>query len=471
VLRESAVMFRNTENVDWRTFGGVAYYISDEGIINSTYTAQYSLAYIDNELSIVYSLRPAVAATYESIYNLAATVNGLYESLYNLLSVNNIDAEYYTIYSLLDTTTVNYEHTVTATVGGVSIDVGEITISCDENSYCYSVSATLIDQDNWALCTAGSAMVVTVNGTSYGCIIDTRGRQRSFGETVYTVYGRSATKQLDFPYADPVTQEYSSANAYAIANALCTASGITLQWDVINWTIPDNTLVASAQSPLEIIKQLAEACGGVLQSNAAGTTLIVRYAYPVSPTCFNDQAADETLTDTTHIISVNEQFEKRAGHNKVRVSNKSIADADENYIYIELDEVRNKGETTFQTVDDVYLRIYSNADYDVAVTAGSVEKIASNETRTMPTETVNFVHDEDGTVSRPINAISSITWMGNSLGSLSVVGTTAIRASLASATSLGIGKVAYSAVYDVWRLRPPSTITDDYTIYILAAQD
>jgi hypothetical protein len=439
--------------------------------IIKNFEAPYSLAVIAANFKASYSLQGFISKSFQVIYNLAIILNKSFEAVYELLDANKITKNIKSIYSIIDIATINYKHAVRVICNGMNLNIQNIQISCDEASYCFALSMTLSDINSWNICTAGKSVTIIVNEDVFGFIIDSRGRQRTFGNTIFSVSGRSKTKQLDYPDALPVSTEYGSTTARTVALALCMASGLSLSWDIIDWTIPANTLIASAESPLNIIKRLAEAAGAVLQSSKAGDTLIVRYSYPVSPTCYNDNTVDLTLTDTMDITDINEQFEKRPGYNKVRVSNKQIVDAADAYIYIELDPVRNSDKTTFLTTDPVFLRIYSNIDYNVICTAGTITKIKSGEVLAMDEEIVSFIHDEDPELSRPIESITSITWMGNNLGTLSEITSTKIRASLAGASSLGIGKVNYKAQYDVWKLTPPVIITDQFNIYVLSAQE
>ena len=125
-----------------------------------------------------------------------------------------------------------------ATVDGELLGVIGLTISGDEGQYCWTLSATLATAGDWRACTPGAELVVTVNGFSWGFLVDAPGRSSRFGALAYTVSARSHTSRMDGEYADTVSKTWA-ASARSIAQEMCDANGISLDWRLPDWTLSE----------------------------------------------------------------------------------------------------------------------------------------------------------------------------------------------------------------------------------------
>lgn len=74
-------------------------------------------------------------------------------------------------------------------------------------------------------------------------------------------------------------------------------TGFTTEYDTVDWNVPTGAWFYDANTPLDAISALAEASGGVVQSDPADPSLRVRAAYPVSPWLWRDTQPDHVLQE------------------------------------------------------------------------------------------------------------------------------------------------------------------------------
>ena len=104
---------------------------------------------------------------------------------------------------------------------------------------------------------------------------------------------------------------------------------------------------------------------------------------------------------------------RTTGSLAVTITESCITLADDKQIKIELDDVLNNGETCFEPNTDIYLRFYLTPQ-DLSITAGITNGTlyaTGGGGTTDHTEDVTIT-DGEGTVGYPIDAVSSIAWLG-----------------------------------------------------------
>jgi len=428
------------------------------------YIELYDLNHIFADFIELYDLVGPIEKEFIELYDLGVDVERDFIELYEILDYNPVQNEFEELYSIIQSGTVQQTNIIRASTGSTVLNMIDFQISCDEDSYCFSLTMTLGDVTSWNLCTKGTQVLIDINGKKFYFIIDTRTRSRIHGVTDYNVEGRSRTSLLSFPNADPYTKEWSATTAETVVQELCDLYSIPLDFQITDWPIPAGVLVADEESPLSIIRKIIEGSGAILQSSLTGALVII-YKYPDSPTTYEALSSDIELSDLDDIEVVNEFFEEKKGYNKVFVSNKELIDDSEGYLSIELDHVLNFGKSVFTEGDEVYVRIYASDEYDVEITGGSIVKVSSDVSRNADAETLNFIGEEYPDVSYPVNSLTGVTWYGTDLGNISLVGSHNISASGSSTDTIGIGKVEYTTIYDVWKITLP-TITDIFKILV-----
>ena len=138
------------------------------------------------------------------------------------------------------------------------------------------------------------------------------------------------------------------------------------------------------------------------------------------------------------------------------------------YLAVELDSEKNLGKTTFRQGDDIFFKVYSDIDYSIDVTSGTVVQTESDTESAEIKETLSFIKTKYATVQKKVlgNSISQV-WYGSTLGDLFKSGVVSVEIDTAEAEPVGVCEITYKSEYDLWRLVPPAGMPDDYAIVIL----
>lgn len=121
-----------------------------------------------------------------------------------------------------------------------------------------------------------------VNGTEFRVLVESVGRERSFGQASLRLQGRGATALLDAPYS-PVTvfSENSARTSVQLINQAL-PFGWTASYSPTPWLVPGG--VWSHQgTPISAAVAIARAGGGYVQPHASATSISVLPLYPVAP--------------------------------------------------------------------------------------------------------------------------------------------------------------------------------------------
>ena len=145
----------------------------------------------------------------------------------------------------------------------------------------------------------------------------------------------------------------------------------------------------------------------------------------------------------------------------------SVEDA---YLVAELDEERNGGKTSFSRGDTVHFRIYSDVNYTIETTSGTIQNGNIDEPEEMEAEVLSFVKGQAPSVTKKVVTMGVTTWYGNDLGAINSIGSTTVQADNADEDTLGIASIEYTSEYNQHSLVPPGTMTETWHIlvYVLA---
>ena len=163
-----------------------------------------------------------------------------------------------------------------------------------------------------------------VNGHGFRFIAEGRVKSRRRGKTSYSITGRSPTVVLGDRYAEQISRTWDATTAKTVAAELCSARGIALDWQTVDWPLRSGTLAVKNKKPIDVIKMLANAVGAIIQSTPRGD-LVVRPRHVVSPTKYVDVKPDQIITDTDDILDISESWEHRPGYNSVDITDKGTA--------------------------------------------------------------------------------------------------------------------------------------------------
>jgi hypothetical protein len=182
------------------------------------------------------------------------------------------------------------------------IEVTRISLSASRGSWGWTFDVELAGPAQLSLLKPTAAgprqFEVVLNGYVWTGIIESFQQQREFAGGGVTLSGRSRTALLAAPYAPArvkaTTEDRSMAQLVAEE---VSDTGFTTDYDTVDWNVPAGAWFYDASTPLDAISTLAEASGGVVQSDPADLSLRVRAAYPVSPWLWRDTQPDHVLQE------------------------------------------------------------------------------------------------------------------------------------------------------------------------------
>lgn len=196
------------------------------------------------------------------------------------------------------------------------------TISTDDESYCWSLSASgpehLMEQ--LAPVSGLPARVrVTIDGIPFVFTVMSTPRTRAFGQHRVQVNGVSATALLAAPYMPAqVWSPNVNMTAQQIAVQALEYTGVDLSWGIDDWTVPGGACSLQG-TPLQAVMRVAESVGAVLRSHRTDEQLIVAPRYPVLPWLW--AAADVQVHMPAAVIVTDElRPEPRTPYNAIYVT-------------------------------------------------------------------------------------------------------------------------------------------------------
>lgn len=342
---------------------------------------------------------------------------------------------------------------------GTPLELLGATLSGDRDSLAWSCDLSLADAEAYAACTPGRRLTLTLAGRAWALLIEGRTREAACGTRDYAATARTVSCLLDAPYAALLTQSWPAVTAKAAAVALAALAGLSLDWQVVDWTLPAGRLTAEAETPAALIARLAASCGAVAMPDPAGGVL-VRYAYPVGVPEMAAAAPVATLSDDEDVETLGETFVAGTGYNAVTVvDNRQTTEA---YLAWELDSDRNAGRSTFPPGEPCYLRVYHEEDYTLKTSLGLLELVTADIEETVD-KVVGFADADSADLGGLVTAVTSCVWYGPDLGTLVPSGGGMVVASAGAGFS--VAAVSYRTRYDLWRLTAPA-VADAYTIQL-----
>ncbi|CCP15872.1 hypothetical protein SMRA8_1807 [Stenotrophomonas maltophilia RA8] len=182
------------------------------------------------------------------------------------------------------------------------IEVTRISLGASRGTWGWTFDIELADPQQLALLKPTAAgprqFEVNLNGYIWTGIIESFQKQREFNGGGVRLSGRSRTALLAAPYAPArvkaTTEERSMAQLVAEELA---DTGFTSTYDTVDWNVPAGAWFYDASTPLDAISALAEASGGVVQSDPAALAMRVRAAYPASPWDWRTTQPDHVLQE------------------------------------------------------------------------------------------------------------------------------------------------------------------------------
>lgn len=283
----------------------------------------------------------------------------------------------------------------------------------------------------------------TLGLTTWALIID-KASSRDTGFS-YSVSGYSKTALLGQPFSLPISKTWVLSSAKTIAQELCDAAGITLDWQVLDWSVKN--FVAEKRLPIDAIKELTDDLGAVIQTTPAGVLTVV-YGF-VNPKLLPLMPADVEMATDRNIFERGSTFINHDNYNQVLITTDQQAN---NAPSVAIEEQQSGADrllkvfiTPFQPVESLNLSHSSGANVQVFYEGVKVQDSA---------DTV-FIIDGKANLSKSFGALKSVVWQQGVSGELSISPAGAVEC---STTQFGLATINYSTHYHQYRFQKQAEI-------------
>ena len=295
------------------------------------------------------------------------------------------------------------------------IDFYSISISGDEDSWLWSFNVEIEDLAIWQLLQSDSdkpiELEASVNGHEFRFVAEGRSKSRRRGKTSYSITGRSPTVVLGDRYAEQISRTWDATTAKTVAHELCLVAGIAVDWQTVDWPLASGRLTVKNKRPIDIIKLLANAVGGIIQSTPKGD-LVVRPRHPISPTKYGEVLPDQIITDADDILDISESWEHRPGYNSIDITDKGTASEPKVRVSVESTSVPTAKVLKVSVVPWRMVRLDHTAEgkMNIAYEGHSIEQ---------KTEIVT-ISDGRGRLSAPWYGTEQYVWLYRDLGAVEI---------------------------------------------------
>lgn len=221
-------------------------------------------------------------------------------------------------------------------INGAIVKASAINIEYSKSSYCGSITVQLIDFTEWEKVNYQDTVTITVGSEQYIGVVTDINKSETSKRTAFTIVAKSKAVLLDFPFATEIDDDsYVYGNASDIVNRIAADYSQAVVWEMVSDPPQnENTYNISGNSPLQAIRGLVNAVGGILQSDPDGTLRAVP-RYRVNSDKIEDATPDYVYSASTDFVSINTDHDKRDGYNKYTIN----SDEDESGFTLEAEEV------------------------------------------------------------------------------------------------------------------------------------
>jgi len=194
------------------------------------------------------------------------------------------------------------------------IEVSSVTITSSCDTWGSTFDFELADVAHLALLKPSAAgprpVEVTLNGYTWTALIESYSSRREWASNGINLAGRSRSVVLAAPYAPARVKVTTEDRTVAqLVDEELADTGFTASYDTVDWVVPAGAWFYDATAPLDAISRLAEASGGVVQSDPADRLLRIRARYPESPWHWKERTPAHVIHED---IVTNESLQVRS---------------------------------------------------------------------------------------------------------------------------------------------------------------
>ncbi len=339
---------------------------------------------------------------------------------------------------------------------GRKIQVISAELGIADGEYAWTARFQLAKPEDYMPMRMNDALTVTIGGETYALIVDSKELDRAGGKSpTFIISAISPTARLASPRAMPFDKTWDApVLASAAVNDI---SGEPVQWDLVDWWIPAGRLSVTKAVPLDVIRTIASAAGGVVATKPNGT-LAVRHLFPDPVPSWPKATIRHVLFDAIDNLSYKESFRARRRTNHVVVRGYLPGNAT---LSIELDDRDlglNAGRSSFFAGETAHFMVHAGPDVghiQATSSAGTLFQHAAQVYKI--TQDLAFDKTNLANLDKAVTSIDSVIWLGNDLGNLRL-GSDG-RTIMSERTGVAIARVTCTVRALAWGLSSPSSLS------------
>ncbi|MEO5350048.1 MAG: hypothetical protein H7836_10410 [Magnetococcus sp. YQC-3] len=330
------------------------------------------------------------------------------------------------------------------------------SISHAEGDSWWSGNLELDDPASFQRIQIDDPLVLELGGETFHFLVDNKTLERDgVGMPRFNVAVVGPTARFASPRAILLDRVW---NAPVFArDAAENAVGETIEWQLVNWLIPGGRLAFHEASPIDIVRTIAEAVGGVLETLPDGR-LRVRHRFPMAVPAWDSAAVEHVLTDAADNLSCRESHLLRTRVNKVLV--RGYLPSGGGFLSAEVDtrpDGLNAGQSAFYSGDTAHLLVHAGDEVVLAEPEASAGLLLPSGWQTLShSQDLVFAGTATATLDKPATAIDSVVWLGNDLGPLTLE--VDKRTVSVQGAGVAIARVTYRSMARAWGLTSPASV-------------
>ncbi len=433
------------------------YRIIDTQPLATQHETKYGLS-VAAQAEAVWTVNVTVSAQNEVRYGDVTYVRTQAQADYALLQSNPIRVSMAHYYALQDYTSQIFSNNVVKviTADGQEIKIDDGVIDSAAGDVGYAFECAIPDIDTFARLQEDDPIVVDFCGELYNFVISSKSMTRSGpADITLRISADNAVVRTGQPYASETTFiQDTEADASALVGALV---GIDFNYEIVDWPILGGRLQVAGATPLDVVSQIVEAAGGVVDGEPDGK-MHIRYPYPHPMTDLGNATVDQYYADDYDNLSMSISTEYRDGATRFRIREGDSAFSDS--LEWVPDEKQNNPQ--YQTgIVKAYLSPYRNTA-TISHLGNAAYVVPIGEEIEYHEELVEF-SEGVGNTQKPIESLLSVEWYTDSMGTPAYSPfSTLLNVNPTVNKGYGLAKVRYNAKHLTAKAGGvPTTSTED----------
>lgn len=309
------------------------------------------------------------------------------------------------------TSEVLAEQLLVATTPDLQATVVSGSVFSDEGDGVWKARIAIAGIDAYLSALLNTRVLVTLGTTVYVLYVDSRSLSMTGPATIATELSLvSAGAFLSAPRAAKraITIPLDTTASALVAEM---AGPVGVDWEITDWFLPARVQEWQAATPMEVIREIAEATGAVVDARPDGR-LVVRYKFPVSSAAYSTSTPTAILQSAEDALTINEEHNVQALYGTFRILDKA-ADSGDRLEYEADEEDPDKLRGWIHAYPRPYrtnIEVIHTSDADIVLGAG----VWTSRTEVEQIEVVAW----NASTRYPIESLVDVDWMDTPAGTL-----------------------------------------------------